>query len=594
MCIRVGFLPSRGADFVPLNGFPLWYPTSLDRPHGGCADVVSDSLSTPSIGGSARRLARTGTADNLLVALFAICAVFMKVLAILRYRFDSDEPQHLHVAWGWTAGLLQYRDVFDNHAPLFHILTAPILAAFGERADILIYMRCAMLPLLFIALWATWEIARRTWGSGAANWSVLLLALFPPFFLKSLEYRTDNLWDTIWIVALLVVLRPSTDPRQWFLVGSLLGVALSVSLKTPLLIVTLGVCGGIVAATQRGLRPRIVVRCALSALAGFVIVPSCILLYFWHRGALGDLWYCTIAFNSAISDARPERLLLRILYPAGLFVIARVALRRARGSHVASERFHRRLLLLLMLPVYTLTLLCLWPLVSPRDFLPLIPVLAIVTAGVAEESFRAGLPTSRYATVMSALILVEIAASVAMGTLWKNSTRLQIAETDQVLHLTTPADPIMDIKGETIFRRRPFYYVFEFITREQMRRGLIQDHIAMAVMRARCHVAQADGPFFPQAGRRFLNENFVDVGRLRVAGQFLEPDGTFRTAIPGEYLVVTRTGAVSGVLDGKPVGSGLQLVPGVHRFIGATRRAAAMWAPAFRRGFSPFHHRGIV
>ena len=33
--------------------------------------------------------------------------------------------------------------------------------------------------------------------------AVVLLALFPPFFLKSLEFRPDNLWTLLWIAALI-------------------------------------------------------------------------------------------------------------------------------------------------------------------------------------------------------------------------------------------------------------------------------------------------------------------------------------------------------------------------------------------------------
>src|SRR3954454_23769354 len=89
-------------------------------------------------------------------------------------------------------------------------------------------MRAPMLLLFAVVLGVTYAISRR-WEA------VLLLALFPTFFLKSLEYRTDNLWNALWMLALLALIR-----KREFLAGLLLGLALCVSLKTVLLIVTLG------------------------------------------------------------------------------------------------------------------------------------------------------------------------------------------------------------------------------------------------------------------------------------------------------------------------------------------------------------------
>src|SRR6188768_4149657 len=86
----------------------------------------------------ARRLTRR---EKLTFVVFAALALLLRAAALFRYRFDSDEQQHLHVTWGWTAGLVQYRDLFDNHAPLFHMLTAPLLALVGERSDVLLWMR---------------------------------------------------------------------------------------------------------------------------------------------------------------------------------------------------------------------------------------------------------------------------------------------------------------------------------------------------------------------------------------------------------------------------------------------------------------------
>src|SRR5256885_1630265 len=113
--------------------------------------------------------------ERTLVASIAAVSVLFRALAFFNSRFASDEPQHLHVAWGWTAGLLQYRDVFDNHAPLFHMITAPLLALVGERPAVLFYMRAPMLVLWAVVLASTFVIARRLYDARVAAWSTLLL-----------------------------------------------------------------------------------------------------------------------------------------------------------------------------------------------------------------------------------------------------------------------------------------------------------------------------------------------------------------------------------------------------------------------------------
>jgi hypothetical protein len=79
------------------------------------------------------------------------------------------------------------------------------------------------------------------------------------------------------------------------------------------------------------------------------------------------------------------------------------------------------------------------------------------------------------------------------------------------------------------------------------------------------------------------------MGRLRAAGQRIGGDGTFTIAIPGDYVVVDKNREARGTLDGAPYAGARALAPGVHRFAGDGEPAAVLWAPAFRRGFSPFH-----
>ena len=123
---------------------------------------------------------------------------------------------------------------------------------------------------------------------------------------------------------------------------------------------------------------------------------------------------------------------------------------------------------------------------------------------------------------------------------------------------------------------------------------MIKDTVAADVIRTRTHVAQADGPMWPPQARAFLNENFIERGRLRASGQFLPDDGTFTIAVPGEYMVVGEQGEARGVLDGTMYVGARGLAAGGHRFVGGGKtKLAVLWAPAFRRGHSPFHLRDL-
>src|SRR6478735_461185 len=107
------------------------------------------------------------------MALFVLMVVY-KIVNMVRYRFDSDESQHMHVIWAWARGFVQYRDVFDNHMPLFHMMFAPIFGFIGDRATILYVMRFVLLPMYFVAAWCTYKIGTSLFSKRAGIWAVIL------------------------------------------------------------------------------------------------------------------------------------------------------------------------------------------------------------------------------------------------------------------------------------------------------------------------------------------------------------------------------------------------------------------------------------
>src|ERR1700724_546843 len=175
---------------------------------------------------------------GVALALLGV-AVALRLLGVWEYRFNSDEPQHAHVVWGWNRGLVQYRDFFDNHTPLFHMLWAPLLAAFGESVRTLFWLLLTVLALYLAALAVTWLIGRRLLSPRAALWGTVLTALLPPFFVKTLEFRTDVPWTLLWLVAFQVATRGAPGPARLFVVGLAVGAAAAVALQSSLLLACL-------------------------------------------------------------------------------------------------------------------------------------------------------------------------------------------------------------------------------------------------------------------------------------------------------------------------------------------------------------------
>ena len=143
-------------------------------------------------------------------AIVAAC-IFTLILVLHwfylnRFRWDSDEPQHLHVVWAWAKGLLPYRDVFDNHSPLFHWLCSPVFVWLGERPDIVIPMRWLMVPLFLISLWCVYMLGATVFWPRVGLWAAISTGLLPKYTLLASEFRTDNLWTTLWLVTLVVLL----------------------------------------------------------------------------------------------------------------------------------------------------------------------------------------------------------------------------------------------------------------------------------------------------------------------------------------------------------------------------------------------------
>ncbi len=525
----------------------------------------------------------------------------LRVLFAFTLQVDSDEPQHLHVVWAWTQGLLPYRDVFDNHTPLFQLLMSPLLALLGERADIVPLMRLAMIPFYALALWAGWRIGCALWSRRTAALATLLTALFPFYFVLSAQFRTDDLWSPLWVLAVLVGVTGAPGLRRMAASGLLAGLALAVSLKTTVLLIAGAIALALVLLIWRCSGRRLAAASSTRGAIAFALAAALPLAvfaaFFTAEGAWAQTWYCTVQHNivPGLGDWSGHRLAhaMRLsVFPALLLLSAGVLWRTLRRTTDA-ERWLRRSVVLAGAVLYVGALISYWPLVPAQDLLPVTPMLMLGLVALVERDHVArGAITARRALPLWVLLflLFDLGVILALRPPWRDRAAVQEAHLAAVLRLTRPDDDVMDAKGESIFRMRPIYWAFENITQQRMKLGLIPDDVAAGLVRTGTPLV--DDYRMPPGAQTFIEANYlaIGIGRLRVAGLLLDAPQAgvpvrFRVNVPQTYLLVDATGTVAGVLDGTLLDGPRRLAAGAHELtVSRPGRYALVWAPAMTRG----------
>jgi hypothetical protein len=538
--------------------------------------------------------------------VLAALVLGLKVLAIYHFRSDSDETQHAHVVWAWVTGQLQYRDYFDNHMPLFQMACAPLMALFGERADIMVLLRWAMFPLYLLSLWAVYRLTDLLYSRRAAPWVMLCAAALWKFFYTSTEFRTDQLWAAFWLLSLVVAVRGKFTVKRAFGVGLLLGLAGAVSVKTTALVVAFGSAAAVAVtlAWWHGERPRVAQTAARLAaiLVGSTIPPVTTVLYFVWRRAFWIMYYCVIAHNLVPGLKRWGQFSLhQWYYPLSVPLLAIygwLIFRQTPDTRLAI----RRTVILLTPWFFFFLLLSYWPDITREDdlpYIPLIPLSLIPLLILAAPLVRFAQWRQIFWTyVLPAVALCDLALTFHVHNLREDRLQVTTHNLADVLALTKPDDYVMDDKGDYVFRRRAYYWVLEPITKARFRLGLINGSIPQQMTDKGVKLCSLICGRSGSIAEHFIVTNYLpfdprtrDMGVLgKVIGR--GPDsGTFSfdVVIPQSYAVLTETGQLAGDLDGKPYTAPVWLAAGPHEFrrTAGGGRAAIFLADACAKGFRP-------
>lgn len=554
-----------------------------------------------------------------VIALLGLVAVIsLRIAYAWHQKIDSDEPQHLHVVWEVLQGGINYKDFFDNHAPLFSWLWSPILAVVGGRADALPWMRLTMLPCFLLMLYSLLRLSGRLFTQSAALFGTTIGFFIPTFFFTSLEFRADNLWATLWYLAVGMLLAAPLTLRRALLAGTLLGAALATSLKSTMFVGALGGAYLLAAfllpqrdaqSSPRG--PQLAQAGGL--FVGVLIIPGLVVTWFLAHQALEQLYFCLVSYNTITQEGVKKYLSWK--GPTALLVLAAVVLilRLLKGRAESPARFHRQAVFVLTSTLYALLLFAVWPISQRHSVFHVIPLLAVSVVGVSSEALRAyRVPLSRLTARAEALLLgVVFVGGLAWvsGSYLSNWTVPRIAHPVEfadsndpqdlegmltaVLALTRSEEFVMEPKGEFIFRHRANTQVFEGISWYHLSKGTLKDTTVADLIRTSTTTIGHDSPRFTQETRDFMNQNYISVGPLRVLGSALTEVDThyaFTVRIPAEYVIIESVGIVAGRLSERVFSGRGTLGVGSYEFTPespAGGKLYLLWARAFDQGYRP-------
>jgi hypothetical protein len=537
-------------------------------------------------------------------ALLLIALILLRGITIMHYRFGSDEPQHLHVVWGWARGFVQYRDLADNHMPLFQILCAPIYKLIGDRATILYWMRTILQPPYIVAFWCTYRIGSLLFSRRAGVWAAILVGLSFDYAFCSVEFRADNLWAPLWLLCISALLNGPLTLRRALVAGLLMGLSFGVSMKTVLFVMSTLIGGSMTLIFVGRERLGIGRGQILSALAAFfasaLIVPATIMAAFALYGIWPQFRYWVFDHN-VVPGLRSHPAWWVIIFFVGFPLVAL----GARGIVAATPEAAaaaRRTFVFVTAGFFFTALVSFWPFLSRQDYLPFYPLAFVICTGAVltiSDRWARNRNIAKIWRVMPVPALFgvcELLVALLVHPFWEDKAKLESDLLRATLKLTEPGDFVFDRRGETVFRQRCFYPIIETFTEERIRRGLMEDNAIQRCIDTRTCVAILPGAM-PSATFRFLEQNYLPIGnRLRVAGVLLHSstDGkhfAFETVIPASYKIIARdVVTVMGVLDGERYeGEERFLSPGTHTFVQTStgHDLVVFWAQAVDRHFRP-------
>lgn len=388
---------------------------------------------------------------KVLLVLCGLVYLYLRLLLLRERYFDTDELEHLHAALCVARGGVLYKDFFELHGPLFYFFLAPFVGLLHDPLS-MIWTGRAITALFWLGiLTVQWQLSNHLWTRFEKFLSILFLASYTTFAMKSLEIRPDLPAVFLLSLAYLLLRRHPDSFKKYFFIGTALGVSILFSLKA-----IFGAAGVLAAIIFEAIKTKSVqtVRKKFLILPGIILPILLVVLYFLSKEALRDFYQCFYLFNARFHGG----------FPVKQFLLPSIKENMVLWVLGGSGFFWAKKDIALFFPfLVTLAGLAITPSSYAQSYLFVGPLLSF-SATVSSVHLFQKIRTSSLYALRGAKFLIP---AILIPSFVTQSGALKIRNTKQIEHMecvarqTAPADRVFDIwSGEAFFRPHASYFWF--------------------------------------------------------------------------------------------------------------------------------------
>lgn len=165
------------------------------------------------------------------IALFVL--LYTVIVSGYHYRYDADELFNANTIYLMIKGMRPYADFYTVYSPILHWLLLPLYRLYGFTFAAVDASRAVMIIFFLIRLALSFFLVKKVFGTRVGYLFIPLFLLDPFTVFTAMQIRPENLMMVFYTASLLVftLAWERKKPRQFFVAGLLLGLALIINLK---------------------------------------------------------------------------------------------------------------------------------------------------------------------------------------------------------------------------------------------------------------------------------------------------------------------------------------------------------------------------